>query len=82
MTISIVPKKKDQLRFYVSYRKLNGVVENNLHSVSGKEKCLYTVTEAALLSNVDTTSGFWQDEVEETRPDKLLLGSITDYTGK
>lgn len=68
-----VPKKEDNLRFCVDYRRLNAVTERDSYPIPRMEKCIVLLGKTKMFLTLDANSGYWQIEMDNKDVDKTVF---------
>ena len=66
----VAPKKNNQIRLCVDFRKLNAITKSDRYPIPPMYELLRDVQPGAVLSIIDLQSGFWQVPIAEKDKDK------------
>ncbi|UYV82733.1 hypothetical protein LAZ67_22000691 [Cordylochernes scorpioides] len=73
--VTLVTKRDKTKRFYIDFRKLNDIIQPDIHSLPLIDSVLDKLSRAKVFSSADIASAYWQVEIApESRP---LLAFVT-----
>ncbi len=73
--IHLAPKKEEEYRFCVDYKRLNSVTKRDMYPLPRMDNVLANLQGATVFSALDLASGFYHIEVEEGDKEKLAFRS-------
>eukprot|EP00794_Sanderia_malayensis_P015550 gene15550-biopygen13260 len=83
--IVLVKKKDGSYRFYVDYRKLNGITIRDAHPLPRVDDLLDALNGSKIFSTLDLRQGYWQVSMDPQDSEKtafvLYLGHVVSASG-
>jgi Reverse transcriptase (RNA-dependent DNA polymerase) len=76
--IVLIPKPDGSVRFFIDYRRLNIITENDSYSLPRIDDCLDSLGSSRYFSTLDANSGCWQINVA---PEDLDKTGFTSHRG-
>jgi len=73
--VVLVQKKDGTIRFYIDYRKVNGVTVKDSYPLPRIDDCLDTLSGSHWFCTLDSASGYWQVEMAEKDKEKTALST-------
>lgn len=71
--VILVPKKNNEVRVCVDYRRLNAVTVSNCYPLPRIDELLHLAKQSLFMSTIDLRSGYWQVSVSEDDRDKTAF---------
>jgi len=65
--VVLVQKKDGTIRFYIDYRKVNGVTVKHSYLLPRIDDCLDALSGSHWFCTLDLTSGYWQVEMDKDK---------------